>query len=96
MPEEGSMPTQDRPDRHLDLVVVVSGVATPVRANVNQRLEHVVREALRESGNAGQPPEDWELRRENGELLDQSLRVGDAGLADGAVLTLQPRAGAGG
>jgi len=90
------MAGQDRPDRHLDLVVVVSGVATPVRVNVNERLEQVVREALRESGNAGQPPEQWELRRESGEPLDQSLRVGDAGLTDGATLTLQPRAGAGG
>ncbi len=84
------------PDRHLDLVVVVSGQPQPVRINANQTLEHVVREALQRSGNHGQPPADWELRTENGTLLDQQLRAADAGLVDGMTLFLNPRAGAGG
>jgi hypothetical protein len=83
-------------DQHLDLIVVVSGSPSPVRVNVHQPLEHAVREALRESGNVGQPPAGWELRTEEGALLDQGLRVADAGLREGQTLFLNPRAGAGG
>ena len=85
-----------KPDKHLDLVVVVSGQPTAVRVNANQRLEQLVREALHESGNAGQDPEAWELRREGGDLLELGQRAGDAGLTDGMTLYLNPRAGAGG
>lgn len=80
----------------LDLIVVVSGSPHPVRVNVHQTLENVVAEALRESGNVGQPPADWELRTEDGALLDQATRVDAAGLHEGQTLFLSPRAGAGG
>lgn len=83
-------------DNHLDLRVVVSGSEQQVRVNVHEPLGHAVREALRLSGNAGQPPEEWELRTDGGQLLDQAGRAGEAGLADGQVVFLSPRAGAGG
>jgi hypothetical protein len=85
-----------QPTPHLDLIVVVSGSPHPVRVNVHQSLEQVVREALRESGNVGQPLADWELRAEDGTLLDQHLRIDAAGLREGQTLFLNPRAGAGG
>lgn len=85
-----------KPDNHLDLVVVVSGAVQNVRINVHERLEHAVREALRESGNEGQPPGEWELRSEAGELLDLEMTGEQARLQDGATLFLSPRAGAGG
>ena len=84
------------PAPYLDLIVVVSGSPHPVRVNVHQTLEHVVAEALRESGNVGQPPADWELRTEDGMLLDQAMRVDAAGLHEGQTLFLSPRTGAGG
>ncbi len=84
------------PSPFLDLIVVVSGSPHPVRINVHETLEHVVIEALRESGNVGQPPTDWELRTEGGVLLDQTTRVDAAGLQEGQTLFLSPRAGAGG
>jgi hypothetical protein len=84
------------PAPFLDLIVVVSGSPHPVRVNVHQTLEHVVAEALRESGNVGQPAADWELRTEDGMLLDQSMRVDAAGLHEGQTLFLSPHAGAGG
>lgn len=84
------------PATFLDLIVVVSGSPHPVRVNVHQTLEHVVAEALRESGNVGQPPADWELRTEDGTLLDQSMRVDAARLREGQTLFLSPHAGAGG
>lgn len=83
-------------DNHLNLIIVVSGAPEPVRLNHNQRLEHAVREALRESGNHGQRPEEWELRNENGQLLALSLQADEAGLVDGQTLFLSPKAGAGG
>ncbi len=85
-----------KPDKHVELVIVVSGAPEAVRINRNQRLEHGVREALRESGNHGQPPEDWELRNEAGQLLALSMLPDEAGLVDGQTLFLSPKAGAGG
>ena len=85
-----------KPDNHVDLVIVVSGAPEAVRINRNETLEHAVREALRESGNHGQPPEDWELRNEAGQLLALSMRSDEAGLVDGQTLFLSPKAGAGG
>lgn len=85
-----------KPDNHLDLVIVVSGAPESVRIKDDERLEHAVREALRESGNHGQRPEDWELRNEAGQLLALSLRAHEAGLFEGQTLFLSPKAGAGG
>lgn len=76
--------------------VVVSGQATTIKVNLNQSVEHLVREALRESGNKGQPASEWELRTSDGTLIDQSLKILVAGIMDGATLFLNPRAGAGG
>lgn len=89
-------PPASHPDPHLELIVVVSGSPHSVRINVRQRLEHVVQEALRESGNVGQPATDWELRTEDGTLLAQGERVERAELHQGQTLFLNPRAGAGG
>jgi hypothetical protein len=83
-------------DHHIDLVIVVSGAPETVRINRSEPLEHAVREALRESGNHGQQPGDWELRSEAGQLLDASLRPEQAGVVDGQTLFLSPKAGAGG
>lgn len=86
----------NQPDTHLDVVVVVSGVPRPGRVNVHEPLEHLVREVLRASGDDGRNAEDFELRTEDGRLLDLTAHAGAAGLADGQVLFLNPRAGAGG
>jgi hypothetical protein len=79
-----------------DVIVVVSGSPVPAHVKSNQTLEHLVHDALKESGNVGQPPADWELRTQSGALLAQSERAGDAGLHEGETLFLNPRAGAGG
>lgn len=76
--------------------VVVSGQATPITINQNQTAEHLVKEALRESGNKGQPASEWELRTADGTLIEQALKIDAAGIRDGATLFLNPRAGAGG
>jgi hypothetical protein len=80
----------------IDVHIVVSGQPTNIKTSVNQTVEHLVKEALRESGNKGQPPSEWELRTSDGTLVDQSLRVGAAGIVEGTTLFLSPHAGAGG
>lgn len=92
----GGEPVPDHPDKHIQLVVVVSGQPFPESVNPNERLEILVRKALNDSDNQGQPPGDWELRLEDGTLLNQEQRAGDAGLRDGMTVFLNPRAGAGG
>ena len=84
------------PEQNIEVIVVVSGQPQHFKVNVHQKLEQLVREALQKSGNEGQPPSDWELRREDGALLDQDTRVRDAGVAAGVTLFLNPKAGAGG
>ncbi len=88
------------PDKHtnpnITLTVVVSGQGHSVTVNVHETVAHIVLKALHESGNQGQPPADWELRKVDGALLDQSLRISDAGLVDGMTLFLAPRAGVAG
>jgi hypothetical protein len=67
------------PDKNnIEVVVVVSGQPERLKANTHQTLEHLVLEALQKSGNHGQAPADWELRTEEGALLDQSITIGDA------------------
>jgi hypothetical protein len=81
---------------NIEITIVVSGQPERLRATEHERLEHLVREALKRSGNEGQPPSDWELRTEDGQLLDQDDTVAHAGIVNGQTLFLSPKAGAGG
>lgn len=83
-------------EQNIDVTVVVSGQPERLKVNVHQTLEHLVHEALQTSGNQGQPPSEWELRTEDGSLLDQATTVAAAGIHDGVTLFLSPKAGAGG
>jgi hypothetical protein len=90
----GNVP--EKPDQNIEVTVVVSGQPERIRVNVHQKLEHLVHEALKATGNQGQAPDGWELRLENGTLLSLSARVVDAGITSGMTLFLSPKAGAGG
>jgi hypothetical protein len=83
-------------NNHVELIIVVSGAPQTVKINLREPLEHAVREALRKAGAAGRPPAEFELRTDDGTLLDQQQRASDAGLHDGQTLFLNPQAGAGG
>jgi hypothetical protein len=84
------------PNPHVDVTVVVSGQSTTVKVNVHQKVETLVREALNQTGNQGQPPGNWELRTSDGILIDQNLTIENAGIIQGMKLFLSPHAGAGG
>jgi hypothetical protein len=80
----------------IELTVVVSGQPERLRVNVHQTVEHLVREALQQSDNHGQAPSEWELRTEDGVLLDQAVTVERSAITSGVTLFLSPKAGAGG
>ena len=82
--------------QNLTVVVVVSGQPPSLKTNVHQSIEKLVTEALKDTGNKGQPSSEWELRRLDGGLVEQTLTVEAAGLIEGMTLYLSPRAGAGG
>lgn len=90
------MPDTSAVHSEIEITIVVSGQPERLKANEHQRLEILVREALARSGNEGQPPSEWELRTEGGQLLDQEQTVADARVANGQTLFLSPKAGAGG
>ena len=46
-----------------------------VHANENAPLQTVIPRALEQTGNAGQPPENWELRDAAGKLLDTHRKI---------------------
>jgi hypothetical protein len=83
-------------EQNIEVTVVVSGQPERLKVNVHQTLEHLVHEALQKSGNKGQAPSEWELRTEDGRLLEQSMTIAAAGIQDGVTLFLSPKAGAGG
>lgn len=80
----------------LDLVIVVNGQPVVVKAHEGTHLRKVVEKALEESGNVGQPPENWELRDAAGLELDQEQTVKHYKLENGVKLFLNLRAGVGG
>jgi len=81
---------------HVNVVVVVSGVPRAERINLESPLTHLVQEVLRASGDHGRVVEDFELRTEDGRLLDLRHSGQQEGLQEGQTLFLNPRAGAGG
>lgn len=84
------------PDPNIAVTVIVSGQPTTVKVNIHQKVDQLVREALNQTGNKGQPPSEWELRTSDGALIEQTLTVEAAGILAGMTLYLNPRAGAGG
>jgi hypothetical protein len=84
------------PDNELDLAIVVNGQPTVVRANKNAPLRTVIPRALEQTGNAGQPPENWELRDAAGAPLSIEQKIGDFAFPADVRLFLNLKAGVGG
>ena len=84
-------------DKNITLVVVVGGVDQTVTVNPNQDVKHLVKEALRTSGQPDEPPENWVLRTVGGDEIPQSGRVRDvAAITAGVKLFLSQSTGGGG
>lgn len=82
--------------KNIDVTVVVNGVPTKVEVNVQQKVRNLVREALREAGQKHEDSDNWELKTKDGALLNQELRISEAGITDGVTLFLSLAAGGGG
>lgn len=83
-------------DNKIQITVIVNGVATDVEANLNAPLGTIIPRALEQTGNTGQPPENWELRDAQGTLLDTSQKIASFGFPPGVHLMLNLKAGVGG
>lgn len=79
-----------------ELVVVINGTPMVLSANINSPLRSIVGKALEQSGNAGQPPESWELRDAAGALLDLDMKIKDFNFPADVKLFLNLKAGVGG
>lgn len=83
-------------DKRFEIEIVVNGKPEQVKVTFDQQIEEVVKAALEQSGNKGQPPEQWELRDETGQVLDINKTVGVLDIKAGAKLFLNLKAGVGG
>lgn len=83
------------PNNKQMLTVVVGGQPVAIEGNLQAPLHTVVPQALKASGNAGEP-QDWELRDTNGNLLDLDRKLKDFGFVAGVTLYLNRKAGIGG
>jgi len=78
------------------LTVIVNGVSTEVDANLNAPLHTIIPKALQQTNNTGQPPDKWELKDENGSVLDVSKKIEEFNFPEGTKLFLSLKAGVGG
>ena len=81
------------------LTVVVNGEPEEVRANTNEEIAVIVKQALRQAKQTARPPEDWELRagaEEGATVLDPNKKLRDYGIVPPATLFLSLRTGGGG
>lgn len=86
----------DKPDKKLQIEVIVNGQSTTVEANLNAPLSSIIGKALDQTGNSGQPPENWELRDAGGVLLPTEQKIESFNFPQGVKLFLNLKAGVGG
>jgi hypothetical protein len=78
------------------LTIIVNGVPAVVERNENAPLVSAIERALSETGNVGQPLENWELRDGVGNVLDLHAKIGAYNFPDDIKLFLSLKAGVGG
>jgi hypothetical protein len=93
--EKPTAPGAGGPNK-ITLTVVVNGDSVEVEGNSNAPLHTIIPKALTESGNVGQPPENWELKDEAGNVLDVGKKIEEYGFTAGIKLFLSLKAGAAG
>jgi hypothetical protein len=88
-------PKQFMPNRR-SLTIVVNGVPTDIEVNENAPLHTVIEPALHKSGNTSRPPQDWELKDSQGNLLPPEQKIEDFHFPSDAKVFLSLKAGIGG
>lgn len=82
--------------KKISLTVVVNGQPTVLDALEDAPLGTIIPDALRQTENTGQPPDRWELRDADGNLLDLAKTIGEYGFPAEFRLFLNLKAGVGG
>lgn len=80
----------------VEITMVVNGQPVVIKATKGQRLSEVRHKALEETQNLGQPPENWEIKSEAGDVLDPEKKVGEFDFGDQVTLFLSLKAGVAG
>ena len=80
----------------INVEVVVGGVSTAVTVNTHQKVEHLAREALKQTGHEHADLEQWQLKDADGDPVSLEQTIEEAGLDDGAKLFLNKDEGGGG
>jgi hypothetical protein len=83
-------------DDKVKITVVVNGAPTMVESTERELFGDVRKQALDQTGNLAQPPENWELKNEAGETLDPAKKVGDYHFGHEVTLFLSLAAGVAG
>ena len=83
-------------DKKETITVIVNGEPTEVEANQNAPIHTLINKALEQTGNVGQPAENWELKDATGNLLPQDKKIKDFNFPEDVILSLNLKAGAGG
>jgi hypothetical protein len=83
-------------EQKLELLIIVNGQPTVVRVEPSAPLQTVIPKALEQTGNHGQPPDQWELRDANGVVLDITKKVREFAFTAETKLFLNLKAGVGG
>ena len=83
-------------DKRFEITIIVNGQPVEVKVGVDEQIGEAVEYALKASGNSGQSAERWELRDESGRPIDTGKKIGESGIAAGAKLFLNLKAGVGG
>lgn len=83
-------------DTYIDLKFIVNGQPVPVKADLAWEFREAAVKALEESGNSGQPADNWELRDGAGQVLAMGTKIAQSSIKEGATLFLNLKAGVGG
>ena len=81
--------------KKISITVVVNGQPTVVDVIADVPLGTIISGALHQTENSGQPPENWELRDGDGNLLDLDKKIEDFGFPPKVRLFLNLKAGVG-
>ena len=82
--------------KKIEITVVVNGQPTVVAAAEDAPLRSIIPVALRQTENSGQPPENWEIRDDDGNPLDLDKKIEEYPFTDKTRLFLNLKAGVGG
>ena len=77
--------------KKISITVVVNGQPAVIDAVIDAPLGTIIPDALRQAGISDQPPESWELRDADGNLLDLQKRIEDYGFPPKVRLFLKKR-----